>query len=71
MDISSKITELRKQKGWSQYQLSKQIEVSREIIGRYERGDAMPSIEIVKKLLMLLALVWITWLELPKNKWIK
>ena len=71
MDISSKITELRKQKGWYQYQLSKQIEVSREIIGRYERGDAMPSIEIVKKLLMLLALVWITWLELPKNKWIK
>jgi transcriptional regulator with XRE-family HTH domain len=50
MDISSKITELRKQKGWSQYELSRQIEVSREIIGRYERGDAMPSIEIAKKL---------------------
>lgn len=50
MDIATKITELRKQKKWSQYELSKQISVSREIIGRYERGDALPSIEIAKKI---------------------
>ena len=50
MDISKIITELRKEKGWSQYELSKRISVSREIIGRYERGDAMPSIEIAKKI---------------------
>jgi transcriptional regulator with XRE-family HTH domain len=50
MDISNKITELRKQKNWSQYELSKQINVSREIIGRYERGEALPSIEIAKKM---------------------
>lgn len=50
MDIGSKITELRKQKSWSQSDLAKRIEVSREIIGRYERNDAIPSIEIAKKL---------------------
>lgn len=50
MDVSKTITELRKQKDWSQYELSKRINVSREIIGRYERGEAMPSIEIAKKI---------------------
>lgn len=50
MDISKKITELRKRKGWSQAELSKRIQVSREIIGRYERDDATPSIEIAKRI---------------------
>ena len=50
MNLGSKITELRKQKGWSQSELAKQIEVSREIIGRYERNDAMPSIDIAKRM---------------------
>ncbi|PXX95164.1 hypothetical protein DF185_22560 [Marinifilum breve] len=43
-------TELRKQKGWSQSELAKQIQVSREIVGRYERGDAVPSIDIAKRM---------------------
>jgi len=50
MNLGSKITELRKLKGWSQNELSKKIEVSREIVGRYERNDAVPSIEIAKRL---------------------
>ena len=50
MDLSSKITELRKKKDWSQAELARQIEVSREIIGRYERGDATPSIDIAKRI---------------------
>lgn len=50
MNLSNRITELRKQKGWSQSELAKNIEVSREIVGRYERGDAMPSIDIAKRL---------------------
>jgi len=50
MNLGSKITELRKAKGWSQNELSKKIEVSREIVGRYERGDAVPSIEIAKRM---------------------
>jgi transcriptional regulator with XRE-family HTH domain len=50
MNLGSKISELRKQKGWSQSELARHIEVSREIVGRYERGDAMPSIDIAKRM---------------------
>lgn len=34
----------------SQTDLAKAAAVSREIIGRYERGEAMPSIEVAKKI---------------------
>lgn len=50
MNLAGKITELRKEKGWSQSELAKQIQVSREIVGRYERGDAVPSIDIAKRI---------------------
>jgi transcriptional regulator with XRE-family HTH domain len=50
MDLHQRITELRKQKAWSQSELAKQIQVSREIVGRYERGDAVPSIDIAKRM---------------------
>ncbi len=50
MDLHSRITELRKQKGWSQSELAKQIQVSHGIVGRYERGDAIPSIDISKRM---------------------
>lgn len=50
MDLGSRITELRKIKNWSQSQLAKNIAVSREIVGRYERNDAIPSIEVAKRL---------------------
>ncbi len=41
---------LRKQKGWSQTELGKLVGVSREIIGRYERNDVMPSVEVAKNI---------------------
>lgn len=50
MNIGSKITELRKSLKWSQADLGNKVGVSREIIGRYERNDALPSIEIAKKI---------------------
>lgn len=50
MDLGRKITELRKQKSWSQNELAKNIEVSREIVGRYERNDAVPSIDIANRM---------------------
>lgn len=37
MNLGNKITELRKLKRWSRSELARQIEVSREIVGRYER----------------------------------
>jgi transcriptional regulator with XRE-family HTH domain len=48
--IGDKITELRKQKGWSQSKLAKQINASREAIGKYVRNEAIPSVETAKNI---------------------
>jgi len=44
------ITELRKEKNWSQTDLADRSDVSRVMIGKYERGEAVPSIEAAKKI---------------------
>lgn len=48
--IGNKITELRKQKGWSQTELAKQVSASREAIGKYERNEAVPSVDTAKNI---------------------
>jgi transcriptional regulator with XRE-family HTH domain len=50
MAIGDKIQTLRKQQGWSQQKLAKKIGTSGPIIGRYERGEMTPSVEVAKKL---------------------
>lgn len=50
LNIGSKISTLRKEKTWSQGELAKQIGASREIIGKYERNENLPSIEMVAKM---------------------
>lgn len=50
LDIGKKIAELRKAKNWSQGDLAKVVEASRDIIGKYERGENSPSIEMAVKL---------------------
>jgi len=49
-DIGNRITLLRKKKNWSQTDLSKSINASREAIGKYERNEAIPSVEVAKKI---------------------
>ena len=44
------ISDLRKQKDWNQTELANNSSVSREMIGKYERGEAVPSIEAAKKI---------------------
>lgn len=44
------ITDLRKAKDWSQTDLSGKSGVSREMIGKNECGEAVPSIEAAKKI---------------------
>lgn len=46
MSFEKRLTELRKEKKISQEELSKKIGVHQNVIGRYERGEAKPSIEI-------------------------
>ena len=50
MEISEKITYLRKQKGWSQEQLAIKVEVSRQAVYKWEAGISQPEIDKLKKL---------------------
>lgn len=50
LNIGYKISMLRKDRKWSQSDLAKEIEASREIIGKYERNENLPSIEMVLKM---------------------
>jgi transcriptional regulator with XRE-family HTH domain len=50
MAIGDKIQTLRKEHGWSQQQLAKKVGTSGPIVGRYERGEMTPSVEVAKKL---------------------
>jgi len=50
VNIGERITSLRKAKNWSQDELAKEIEASRVMIGKYERSDNLPSIEVIVKL---------------------
>jgi len=50
MNISKRIAEIRKEKNLSQTDLASTSEVSREMIGKYERGDASTSIDAAKKI---------------------
>ena len=50
METGNIITTLRKEKDWSQTDLATKSGVSREMIGKYERGEAVPSVEAAKKI---------------------
>ena len=50
LGIGSRITLLRKEKKWSQVELAKNINASREIISRYERNESVPSIDMIIKI---------------------
>jgi transcriptional regulator with XRE-family HTH domain len=49
-EFGNRLLSLRKEQGWSQPELGKKIGTSGAIIGRYERGEITPSIEVAKKL---------------------
>jgi transcriptional regulator with XRE-family HTH domain len=48
--IAFSLTNLRKEKNWSQADLSHRSSVSREMISKYERGIAIPSVDAAKKI---------------------
>lgn len=50
MNVGTRMAELRKKKELSQTDFAKSVGVSREMIGRYERDEVMPSIEVAKKI---------------------
>ena len=50
LNIGERITLLRKKKKLSQADLANAIEASRDMIGKYERNDNLPSVEVAFKL---------------------
>ena len=50
MTFGERIVALRKKQKWSQDELAKKVGTSAPIIGRYERNEIKPSIEVAKKL---------------------
>lgn len=50
MSFGKRVAELRKQHKISQEELAKKIQVHQNVIGRYEREEAKPSIEVANKL---------------------
>lgn len=50
MTLGQQITKLRKQKKLSQNDLGKKVVTSGDIIGRYERDEVNPSVEVASKI---------------------
>lgn len=50
MALGDNMMLLRKKKSFSQAELGKLIGTSGDVVGRYERGDISPSIEVVAKI---------------------
>lgn len=50
MNTGKIISDLREQRGWAQKDLAAESGISRVMIGKYERGEAVPSIEAAKKI---------------------
>lgn len=50
MNTGKIIVRIREEKSWSQTDLADKSGVSRVMIGKYERGEAIPSIEAAKKI---------------------
>ena len=50
MDFGSVVSELRKQKKISQTDLASQLGIHKNVLGRYERNEVFPSIDIARKI---------------------
>ncbi|TRX61421.1 helix-turn-helix transcriptional regulator [Fulvivirga sp. M361] len=52
--FGKKVAELRKEQKMSQGELAKLLRTSTSVIGRYERDEMIPSIEVAKKIAAIL-----------------
>ena len=50
MDFGSTVVTLRKEQGISQTDLAAQLGIHKNVLGRYERNEVLPSIEIARKI---------------------
>ncbi|GCD80938.1 helix-turn-helix domain-containing protein [Schleiferia thermophila] len=52
--FGTRLRDCRKAKGLSQNELAKSLETNHSVIGKYERDEVKPSIDVVKKLAAML-----------------
>ena len=50
MDFGSLVVQLRKEQNISQTDLAAQLGIHKNVLGRYERNEVLPSIEIARKI---------------------
>jgi len=50
MTFGKKIKELRESKDWNRTELAEQVGISHVMVGRYERDETAPSIDVAKKI---------------------
>ena len=50
MEFGSTVVQLRKEQGISQTELARQLGIHKNVLGRYERNEVLPSIEIARKI---------------------
>jgi len=50
MEFGSIVARLRKEQGISQTNLAKELGIHKNVLGRYERNEVFPSIEIARKI---------------------
>lgn len=50
MDFGSIVVALRKEQGISQTDLASKLGIHKNVLGRYERNEVLPSIEIARKI---------------------
>ena len=72
MSFGERLLEVRKKKGFSQSELAGLLNTQAPVIGRYERGETTPSVEVALKLSKILGvsldyLAGKTELELDEN----
>ena len=50
MTLGKKIKLLRNEKNWSQQKLSDKIDIAKSVIWKYEKDEAIPSAEVIKRI---------------------
>ena len=67
MDIATKLIELRKRKGLTQEGLAAKLYVTRQAVSRWERGEVVPGIDMMKLIANVLDEPIMHLLDLPEH----
>ena len=67
MDFATKLTDLRKRKGLTQEELAAKLYVTRQAVSRWERGEVVPGIDMMKLIANVLDEPIMHLLDLPER----